>query len=128
MEIMKGTLVFTTLVALAASGCGGKDREKAAPSPTTTAAAASPAVPAATKVEPKKDAAAPAAAGGVDGIPECKAYFAKVLACPQKGPMTREKEVGIKRRELQEKLDKGRSTGPDLVKRTCETFDKIHKC
>lgn len=124
---MKGNLVLTALVALAASGCCGKDREKAAPSPTTTTAAASPAVPAATRVEPKKDAA-PAPAGGVDGIPECKAYFAKVLACPQKGPMTREKEVEIKRRELQEKLDKGRSTGPDLIKRTCETFDKIHKC
>jgi hypothetical protein len=124
---MKGTLVLVALAALAASGCCGKDREKTSTAPAATAAPGAPAVPAATKVEAKKEASAPPA-GGVDGIPECKAYFAKVLACPQKGPLTREKEVEIKRRELQEKLDKGRSTGPEIVKRTCETFDKIHKC
>jgi hypothetical protein len=70
-------------------------------------------------------------AGGVkqvDDIPECRSYFTKLEACPQKGPLSRKEEANIKKRELQEKLDKGRSSTPGIVAKTCENFEKSLKC
>lgn len=78
----------------------------------------------------KPEAAAdPAPKNAVDDIPECKSYFQKLLACPPaKGPVSRQEEANIKKKELQEKLDKGRSSTPAIVARTCETFEKMLKC
>jgi len=72
----------------------------------------------------------PSSSGGsssVDDIPACKAYFAKVLACPpSKGPMSRQEEADTKKKELQKKLDKGSS--PSLIGKSCETLSSVQKC
>jgi hypothetical protein len=94
----------------------GRDRGGATPAARADAPAATP---------------APAAGGAtsVDSIPQCRSYFTKLLACPPgRGPMTREKEAEIKKRELQEKLDKGRSSTPGIVATTCENFEKSLRC
>lgn len=74
----------------------------------------------------KADKPSSGGSSSVDDIPECKAYFAKVLACPQKGAMSRQKEVDIKKAELQKKLDKGSS--PSLIGKSCDTLSSVQKC
>jgi hypothetical protein len=69
----------------------------------------------------------PTVANGVDALAECRSYFAKLAACPpSKGPLTRQEEANIKKRELQEKLDKG--SRPETIRRSCELLEKLLKC
>jgi hypothetical protein len=71
--------------------------------------------------------AASAATDDVEAIPACRSYFAKLRACPPaKGPVSRQEEADIKKRELTEKLEKG--SRPETIRRTCELFEKMLKC
>lgn len=100
--------VTASLIMTTGRDKGGGDA-KAAPSPAD---------------KPQKS---PGGSSSVDDIPECKAYFAKILACPaSKGPMSRQEEADIKKRELQAKLDKGSS--PSIIGKSCETLSSVQKC
>jgi hypothetical protein len=69
----------------------------------------------------------PVRANDVDNIPVCKAYFTRLLACPPaKGPVSRQQEANIKKRELQEKLDKGSKV--EIIGGACQVLDKVLKC
>ena len=74
----------------------------------------------------KADKPSSGGSSSVDDIPECKSYFAKILACPQKGSMSRQKEVDLKKEELQKRLDKGSS--PSLIGKSCDTLSSVQKC
>jgi hypothetical protein len=75
----------------------------------------------------KADKPSSGGSSSIDSIPECKAYFAKILACPaSKGPMSRQEEADKKKEELQKKLDKGSS--PTLIGKSCETLSSVQKC
>ncbi len=126
----KKTIVVLAAAALLLGGCGKKKAdEKAAdtsaePRPRSERASEKRDRP---SEEPKAEADKPASGGSdVESIPECAAHFKRVLACAQKGPVTREKEVEIKKRGWQDKLDKG--TKPAIIKGACEIADKVFKC
>ncbi len=90
------------------------------------ASAGSPAAADSSKKAPEKSAE-PVVASGVDSIPVCKAYFARLAACPGgKAGTTRQEEANLKRRELQEKLNKG--TRVELIGGSCQVMDKVLKC
>jgi hypothetical protein len=70
---------------------------------------------------------APSGTNDVDNIPVCKAYFTRLLACPPaKGPVSRQEEANIKKRELQQKLDKGSKV--EIIGGACQVLDKVLKC
>jgi hypothetical protein len=78
------------------------------------------------KKAPEK-AVEPAGASSIDNIPACKAYLARLTACPPaKGPVSRQEEANIMKKKWQEKLDKGSRV--DLIGGACQIADKTLKC
>jgi hypothetical protein len=106
---MNRTIVIasTLSVLVAGAGCGRSNAKKEATqtgTPTTLTSAAS----------------------GVDAIPQCATYLARVAACGEtKAGRTKSEEVDVKRRQMQELLNKNR---PDVVGRVCESNLKQLKC
>jgi hypothetical protein len=79
------------------------------------------------KKAPEKTEEAPAGASSIDNIPVCKAYLARLVACPPaKGPVSRQEEANIMKRKWQEKLDKGSRV--DIIGGACGIADKMLKC